>query len=210
MNSIGYIWRPNVFDTQPMTSMQMAYQSRSQMTEMLLSIATKNIHEFLGGIEEEKSKIERYVADTEIFVDSNRVAAFKTCLNKLSAETGVLVSDFRTIAQDPYSQLALLEEARRKGIIVVSLNQTSILKLSFEMAFEMQEQLTLMPMRVSMAGHRSRAEDNYEKLRDLMIEGATVDAIARELQQSKMTIFRWRKLFEERLAVEIPGFKIAD
>jgi ribonuclease Y len=83
-------------------------------------------------------------------------------------------------------------------------------KLSFEMAFEMQEQLTLMPMRVSMAGHRSRAEDNYEKLRDLMIEGATVDAIARELQQSKMTIFRWRKLFEERLAVEIPGFKIAD
>ena len=35
-------------------------------------------------------------------------------------------------------------------------------------------------------------------------------AIARELKQSKMTIFRWRKLFEERLAVEIPGFKIAD
>ena len=159
---------------------------------------------------QDKSQIEHFVASTKIFVESNRVAAFRSFLDTLSTETAVLVDSFLTIAQDPYSQLALLEEARRKGVIVVSLRQTSILKLTFELASEMQEQLVLMPMRTSMATHRSKAEENYDRMRDLMIDGATVDTRARELNQSKMTIFRWRKLFEERLAVDIPGFKISE
>jgi hypothetical protein len=99
---------------------------------------------------------------------------------------------------------------RNKRILVVSLEQSSLLKLDLDVAFELQEQLVLAPLNKAIEESTGKTDENYIKLRDLMLEKLTVEKIAERLGQSKSTIFRWRKMFEDRLAQDIPGFKIGD
>ena len=210
MESVGYIWRPGVFTSEPMSRVKMTFENPSSMRQELLSTATKNIDEFLQSVSEERAGLESYVQTSIVCVDPNRMAAFQRVLDSTPPNTCILVESFVSIGLDAASQLRQLEYARNLQIIVISIFQTSILKLNPELAFETQEQLVVMPLRDSVAAHRSKAEAQYDKMKDLMLAEKTVDVIARELGQSKMTIFRWRKLFEERLSIDVPGFKIGD
>jgi len=209
MKILGYIWRSGFFDYELPEGTDLNYDDRSKdlIRNELLSIATRNIDSFLTDVENDKSALKPYSPDPTIRVVSNRTLAFKEFISGIGSELCVLVPSFEAIGSNVNNQLHSLLFARDKRILVATVNHTSLLKLDFDVAFELQDQLIVSPMKQSVDLQASKAESNYIKLRDLMRKKATVDTIAKELGQSRMTIFRWRKQFEDRLTVDVPGFK---
>ena len=177
------------------------------MRNELLSIATRNIDSFLTDVENDKNALKPYSPDPIIRVERNRTLAFMEFISGMGSDFCVLVPSFDAIGSNVSNQLHSLLFARDKRILVATVNHTSLLKLDFDVAFELQDQLIISPMKQSVDLQASKAETNYIQLRDLMRKKATVDTIAKELGQSRMTILRWRKQFEDRLTVDVPGFK---
>ena len=209
MKILGYIWRSGFFDYELPEGIDLNYYDRSKdlIRNELISIATRNIDSFLTDVENDKSALKPYSPDPTIRVVSNRTLAFKEFISGIESELCVLVPSFEAIGSNVNNQLHSLLFARDKRILVATVNHTSLIKLDFDVAFELQDQLIISPMKQSVDLQASKAESNYIKLRDLMRKKATVDTIAKELGQSRMTIFRWRKQFEDRLSVDVPGFK---
>lgn len=212
MKILGYIWRSGFFDYELPEGIDLNYDDRSKdlIRSELLSIATRNIDSFLADVETDKNALKPYSPDPTIRVVRNRTAAFKEFISGIGSEFCVLVPSFEAIGSNASNQLHSLLFARDKRILVATVNHTSLLKLDFDVAFELQDQLIISPMKQSVDLQASNAESNYIKLRDLMRKKATVDTIAKELGQSRMTIFRWRKQFEDRLTTDVPGFKIGN
>ena len=212
MKILGYIWRSGFFDYELPEGIDLNYDDRSKdlIRSELLSIATRNIDSFLADVETDKNALKPYSPDPTIRVVRNRTAAFKEFISGIGSEFCVLVPSFDAIGSNASNQLHSLLFARDKRILVATVNHTSLLKLDFDVAFELQDQLIISPMKQSVDLQASNAESNYIKLRDLMRKKATVDTIAKELGQSRMTIFRWRKQFEDRLTTDVPGFKIGN
>jgi hypothetical protein len=209
MKILGYIWRSGFFDYELPEGLDLNYGDRSKdlIRNELLSIATRNIDSFLTDVENDKNALKPYSPDPIIRVERNRTLAFKEFISGMGSDFCVLVPSFDAIGSNVSNQLHSLLFARDKRILVATVNHTSLLKLDFDVAFELQDQLIISPMKQSVDLQASKAETNYIQLRDLMRKKATVDTIAKELGQSRMTIFRWRKQFEDRLTADVPGFK---
>jgi hypothetical protein len=209
MKILGYIWRSGFFDYELPEGIHLNYDDRSKdlIRNELLSIATRNIDSFLTDVENDKNALKPYSPDPIIRVERNRTLAFKEFISGMGSDFCVLVPSFDAIGSNVSNQLHSLLFARDKRILVATVNHTSLLKLDFDVAFELQDQLIISPMKQSVDLQASKAETNYIQLRDLMRKKATVDTIAKELGQSRMTIFRWRKQFEDRLTADVPGFK---
>jgi hypothetical protein len=209
MKIFGYIWRSGIFDSELSEGMDVTYDDSSKdfIRAELLSIATRNIDSFLADVAKDKNALKPYSPNPTIRVVRNRTAAFQEFISCMESDLCVLVPSFDAIGSNVNNQLHSLLLARDKRILVATVNHTSLLKLDFEVAFELQDQLIISPMQQNVDLHASKAESNYIQLRDLMRKQATVDTIAKELGQSRMTIFRWRKQFADRLAVDVPGYK---
>ena len=212
MKIFGYIWRSGIFDSELSEGMDVTYDDSSKdfIRAELLSMATRNVDSFFADVENDKIALMPYSPKPTIRVERNRTLAFKEFISGTGSEFCVLVPSFDAIGSNVSNQLHSLLFARDKRILVLTVNHTSLLKLDFDVAFELQDQLIISTMKQNVDLQASKAEINYIQLRDLMRKQATVDTIAKELGQSRMTIFRWRKQFRDRLAVDVPGFKIGD
>lgn len=208
MKILGYIWRSGIFDYEPPEGTDLTFDDSSKefFRAELMLIATRNIDSFLASAECDKNALEPYSPNPTIRVERNRTMAFTEFISGKGSDFCVLVPSFDAIGSNASNQLHSLLMARKKRILVATVNHTSLLKLDFDVAFELQDQLIISPMKQNVDVQASKAENNYIKLRDLMRNKATVDTIAKELGQSRMTIFRWRKQFADRLAVDVPGF----
>ena len=210
MKILGYIWRSGIFDYELPEGLDVTFDDSNKdvVRAELLSIATHSIDSFLAGVENENAALMAYCSRPAIRVNRNRTMAFKEFISGIGTNFCVLVPSFEAIGSNASNQLHSLLMARNKRILVATVNHTSLLKLDFDVAFELQDQLIISPMKQNVELQASNAESNYIKLRDLMRKKATVDTIAKEFGQSRMTIFRWRKQFEDRLIADVPGFKI--
>lgn len=210
MKILGYIWRSGIFDNQFPEGIDVTFDdsNKDRIRAQLLSFATQSIDLFLTDVEGDINALMPYCTNPTVRIDRNRTVAFKEFISGMGTDFCVLVPSFDAIGANANNQLHSLEMARDKRILVATVNHTTLLKLDFDVAFELHDQLIISPMKQNVELQASNAESNYIKLRDLMRKKATVETIAKELGQSRMTIFRWRKQFEDRLIADVPGFKI--
>ncbi len=222
MKAIGYIYRAQMIPPDQLQHIELVMNdNRAQTVDSVLTQLHSYVETFVDDIESESAELSKFVDCVNVRVGTNRPGEFLDLINQ-STFDAILVPSFDTLSPLVTQQYELISHARgdlfpseiqgfdSRKILVVSLEQTSLLKLDLDLAFELQEQWILAPMRKTIDEVHTKSDDNYSKLRDLMLEKLTVEKIAERLGQSKSTIFRWRKQFEDRLAVDIPGFKIGD
>ena len=149
MKILGYIWRSGFFDYELPEGIDLNYDDRSKdlIRNELLSIATRNIDSFLTDVENDKNALKPYSPDPTIRVERNRTLAFKEFISGMGSDFCVLVPSFDAIGSNVSNQLHSLLFARDKRILVATVNHTSLLKLYFDVAFELQDQLIISPMK---------------------------------------------------------------
>lgn len=219
MRAIGYICKSHLIGQEQMNQTEIEFhESRFQTVDSILEKLRPHVEHFVEDLEIAIEDLKPHVDSVAVKIDALPATAFLAFLRGCVHEV-ILVRSFRELSPRLSEQLELILEARGhsgtsnktgRRIVVVSLEQSSLIKLDLDVALELQEQWIIEPMRKALEESTSRADENYIKLRDLMLEKLTVEKIAERLGQSKSTIFRWRKQFEERLAQDIPGFKIGD
>lgn len=219
MRAIGYVCKSHLIGHEQMNRTEIVFhESRIQTVDSIMEDLRPYVQNFVESLEFAFEDLEPHVESISVVINENRASAFRAFLRSCVHDV-VLVNSFRELSPRLSEQLELILEARgeagsirlnERRILVTSLEQSSLIKLDLDVALELQEQWIIGPMRKALEENTSRADENYIKLRDLMLEKLTVEKIAERLGQSKSTIFRWRKQFEERLAQDIPGFKIGD
>jgi hypothetical protein len=191
------------------------HESRLARVEHVMHQIQPSVELFIDQVEEAVEDLAPYVDSVAVQISDNRPDAFKRFL-RTCAQDVIVVDSLKQISPKSADQLEIILLARgdtqwpnvfEKRILILSIEQKSLLKLDLDMAFELQEDWIIAPLRKAIDDSLGKAEDNYIRLRDLMLERLTVEKIAERLGQSKSTIFRWRKQFEDRLAVDVPGFK---
>lgn len=219
MEAIGYICKSHLIGQEQLNRTEIVFhESRSMTVDSIIENLRPHVENFVEDVEIAVEDLEIHVRSISVMINENPARAFREFLRSCVHEV-ILVRTFRELSPRLSEQLELILEARGdadsnylngRRILVTSLEQSSLIKLDLDVALDLQEQWIIGPMRKALDESTSRTDDNYIKLRDLMLEKLTVEKIAERLGQSKSTIFRWRKLFEDRLAVDIPGFKIGD
>lgn len=186
------------------------------MVDQLIEEFRPYAERFVDDVTESISELEPHVDSWHVSVNNNRFEAFLLFLRHCTFDA-IVVDSLKQISVRTNEQLGILQKAREEPnsltesgnrVLIITTEQSSLLKLDLDIAFELQEQWILAPLRKAIDDSLGKSEDNYIKLRDLMIERLTVEKIAERLGQSKSTIFRWRKQFEDRLIADVPGFKI--
>jgi hypothetical protein len=219
MKTVGYICLPQLISPECLQHMEVAMlDSREQTVDSILGKLQPHIEKLVDEAESIAGKLRPFVDTISVRIHENSGLDFYQFLHRCNADA-ILVPSFNMLSPRLLDQRDFILDGRGeltqppwrdKRILLVSLEQSSLLKLDLDMAFELQEQLVLAPIVKAIEESNGKTDENYVKLRDLMLQKLTVEKIAERLGQSKSTIFRWRKMFEDRLAVDIPGFKIGD
>jgi hypothetical protein len=185
------------------------------MVDQLIEEFRPYAERFVDDVTESISELEPHVDSWHVSVNDNRLEAFRDFLRYCTFDA-IVVDSLKQISVRTNEQLGILQKAREEPnsltatgqrVLIITTEQSSLLKLDLDMAFVLQDQWIVAPLRKALDDSSGKAEDNYIKLRDLMLERLTVEKIAERLGQSKSTIFRWRKQYEERLSMDVPGFK---
>jgi hypothetical protein len=215
----GYVCMAPILSQEQIASTKIEmHEKRMHTVESIMSQLQPCVEMFVDDLETVTEELRPFVDSLTVRISEQRYNEFREYMYQVDSDA-ILVPSFHMLSSRVQDQYELILGARGElplppirgnRILLVSLEQTSLLKLDIDLAFELQEQWVLAPMRKILEENRIKSDDNYTKLRDLMLEKLTVEKIAERLGQSKSTIFRWRKQFEDRLAVDIPGFKIGD
>ena len=219
MKTVGYVGLEQVLSPEHLNTIEIeALESRAETVDAVLRKLQPYVETIVDKAESMAALLRPFVDKVTVRIHEYTGRDFYQFLEQCDADA-VLLPSFNMLSDRLVAQrdfiLAGRNELNRpsnrtKRILVISLEQSSLLKLDLDVAFELQEQLVLAPLNKAIEESNGKTDENYIKLRDLMLEKLTVEKIAERLGQSKSTIFRWRKMFEDRLAVDIPGFKIGD
>jgi hypothetical protein len=219
MKVAGYVCMSQMITQEQLERTEIVmHENRMRTVESVMSQLQPYVETFIDDIESYTAAMTPFVDSITVHVSEVKVGDFYRFMHRCDADA-ILVPSFNMLSPRLLDHQELILDARgeltvtptrEKRILLVSLEQTSLLKLDLELAFELQEQWVLAPLRKAVEESHAKYDVNYMKLRDLMLEKLTVEKIAERLGQSKSTIFRWRKQYEDRLAVDIPGFKIGD
>jgi hypothetical protein len=181
-----------------------------QTTDAILEQIRPYIDTFSTDMHEAVEGLSEHVDHVVVTINDSRATAWQEFIEKVPSQTAVMVKTFNNLAPVDRIQLHLIEEARSRGILVISKEQSALVKLDPTLAFELQQQWIIDPLKKSIGEQQGEREINYQKLLSLMRKNMTVERIAAEFGQSKSTIFRWRKQYEDRLKLDLPGFEIRD
>lgn len=216
MRSIGYTCVSRILNEDCLTSINFDQSaSRFRMVDQLIEEFRPYAERFVDDVTESISELEPHVDSWHVSVNDNRLEAFRDFLRYCTFDA-IVVDSLKQISVRTNEQLGILQKAREEPnsltatgqrVLIITTEQSSLLKLDLDMAFVLQDQWIVAPLSKALDDSSGKAEDNYIKLRDLMLERLTVEKIAERLGQSKSTIFRWRKQYEERLSMDVPGFK---
>jgi hypothetical protein len=211
MRTIGYYCSTNILPPGALERVKVKLMpSQMQTTDAILEQLRPYIDTFSRDMHETVDGLSEYVEHVAVKINDSRATAWKEFIDEVLPQTAVMVDTFNNIAPVEQIQLHLIEEARSREILVISKEQSAIAKLDPALAFELQQQWIIDPLKKSIGEQQGEREINYQKLLGLMRKNMTVERIAAELGQSKSTIFRWRKQYEERLKLDLPGFEIRD
>lgn len=211
MKTIGYYCKGTLLPPEALERLTVELMpSAMQTTDAILEQLRPYIDTFSNDIHQAIEDLSDYVDQVVVKVNASRATAWKEFIDEIPPLTVVMVKTFYEWAPADIIQLHLIEEARSREILVISKEQSAIAKLDPTLAFELQQQWIIDPLKKSIGDRQGDREINYQKLLGLMRKNMTVERIAAELGQSKSTIFRWRKQYEERLKLDLPGFEIRD
>lgn len=219
MKVAGYVCMSQMITQEQLERTEVVmHENRMHTVESVMSQLQPYVETFIDDIESYTTAMTPFVDTITVHVSEVKVGDFYRFMHRCDADA-ILVPSFNMLSPRLLDHQELILDARgeltvtptrEKRILLVSLEQTSLLKLDLDLAFELQDQWVLAPLRKAVEESHGKSDANYIRLRDLMLEKLTVEKIAERLGQSKSTIFRWRKQYEDRLAVDIPGFKIGD
>ena len=211
MRTIGYYCSRTILPPDALARVTVQLMpSATQTTDAILEQLRPYVNMFSHDIHQAMEDLSEHVDTVVVKVNDSRATAWKEFIDEIPPLTVVMVKTFYEWAPADIIQLHLIEEARSREIIVISKEQSAIAKLDPALAFELQQQWIIDPLKKSIGDRQGDREVNYQKLLNLMRQNMTVERIAAELGQSKSTIFRWRKQYEERLKLDLPGFEIRD
>jgi hypothetical protein len=171
------------------------------------------LQRFNGDIADCKQRAHQFIEALGQYVDkvfiapiggprSNGLVAF---IENAEPESRILVTQWHEVLIPAVVQQTI-ELARKRRILLVTLEHKALLLLPIDDALALQAQL-------SKQGSSRRFmlvdvdEEDYDKLRQLMAQGRTVDDIVATTGWSRSTVFRLRKRFEDRLRKDVYGFE---
>ena len=211
MRTIGYYCKRTILPPEVLERLTVELMpSATQTTDAILEQLRPYIDTFSNDTHQAIEDLSDYVDQVVVKVNASRATAWKEFIDEIPPLTAVMVKTFNEWAPADRIQLHLIEEARSREILVISKEQSALAKLDPTLAFELQQQWIIDPLKKSIGEQQGEREINYQKLLGLMRKNMTVERIAAELGQSKSTIFRWRKQYEDRLKLDLPGFEIRD
>ena len=159
------------------------------------------------------NQVLRYQKQLSSMVESCRVAIggyktdnFKSLVNELGHGSTILVVDFNQIGGTSQEQIDMIEYARAKGILTLSLAHVSLTGLPREAAFTLLDDWVLKDLNRQLKPSKKSTMDQYSELVRLMKLGYSVTDISRETGWSRSTVFRLRRDNNARLMDDVPGF----
>lgn len=118
--------------------------------------------------------------------------------------TRILVTDMRKVLPKPIHS-TVVESARSKGILLIPLAQKALLQVDIHIALELQADLPSPSW--SKKPEITTDNEEYARLKDLMLAQCTVPEIMRDMGLSRSTVFRLRSKYAEQLRKDVPGFQ---
>ena len=158
-------------------------------------------------------QVSRYQEQLPSVVESCRVAIggyrtdnFKSLVNELEFGATILVVDFNQIGGTAQEQIDMIQYARAKGILTLSLAHVSLIGLPREAAFTLLDDWVIRDLNRQLKPSKKSTTDQYSELVRLMKLGYSVTDISRETGWSRSTVFRLRRDNHAQLMRDVPGF----
>lgn len=163
--------------------------------------------------QETASQLVRHQEQLSSMVGSCRVAIggykkdnFQSLVNELEHGETILVVDFNQIGGIAQEQIEMIEYARAKGILTLSLTHASLIGLPREAAFTLLDEWVIRDINRQLRPAKQSTTDQYAELVRLMKLGYSVTAITNETGWSRSTVFRLRRDHHALLLRDVPGF----
>ena len=118
--------------------------------------------------------------------------------------TRILVTDMRKILPKALHSTTI-ETARSKGILLIPLAQKALLQVDIHIALELQADLPSPSWSTKPMPNTN--DEEYARLKELMLAQYTVPEIMKETGLSRSTVFRLRSKYAEQLRKDVPGFQ---
>lgn len=159
------------------------------------------------------SQVSRFTEQLSSVAESCRVAVggykadnFKSLVNELEFGVTILVVDFNQIGGTAQEQIDMIQYARAKAILTLSLAHVSLISLPREAAFTLLDDWVIKDLNRQLRPSKKSTTDQYSELVRLMNLGYSVTDISRETGWSRSTVFRLRRDNHAQLMRDVPGF----
>lgn len=203
---IGYVWKQNISQVDIFAKWQLLEQSQiADLTQYSVNLAREAIHSVSSDMTRRTSSFGSQTDKVYISVDSSRELAWERFIATVEPGSKVLIEEFDEISLYPDKQLEYIEAAKGRDILVLPMDQKELIDLTVEAAYSLLTKFSLAEMATR---HKPRSEAaSYEKMLTLMKQGMSVVEIIEATGWSRSTLFRLRREYKERLAIDLPTFK---